>query len=80
MHHQPLGGLLGNSLLESAERLEPVISEIIGQCRSLGYDSVMMSGSGSTCFVLSEKDEDISALYEAMKERYEFVRKTTILS
>ena len=80
IHHQPLGDLLGNSLLESAERLQPVIREIIEHCRSLGYENVMMSGSGSTCFVLLEKDEDISALYEEMKNRYEFVRKTTILA
>ena len=78
--HQPLGRLLGNSLLESAERLQPVISEILEACRRRGYDSVMMSGSGSTCFVLHERDHDISPLYESMKNRYEFVRKASILT
>lgn len=78
--HQPLGTLLGNSLLESAERIQPVIGVIIDDCRSQGYDSVMMSGSGSTCFVLHERDHDISSLYENMKNRYEFVRKASILT
>ncbi|MBO4218534.1 MAG: 4-(cytidine 5'-diphospho)-2-C-methyl-D-erythritol kinase [Erysipelotrichaceae bacterium] len=79
-NRQPLGGLLGNSLLESAQRLLPVIGEIIEECRSHGFESVMMSGSGSTCFVLQEDGQDISRLYESMKDRYDFVRKTAILT
>ena len=80
IRHEPLDELLGNSLQQSAFRLVPEIKKIIKQCRKLGYGNAIMSGSGSTCFVLFELDQDVHELEEKMQKQYPFVCKTAILT
>lgn len=71
--------LMGNSLEEPSLRLLPVIGEIKRDCLSLGADYALMSGSGSTVFVLSQNGKTLEKIERKMKERGFFVRKTRIL-
>lgn len=59
---------LGNSLEDSAMQLAPVIGTIKQQCRDMGFELVLMSGSGSTVYVLVDKDRDVSELKQKMTE------------
>ena len=77
--HQPLGPLLGNSLQPAAVSQLPVIEQIRQECIQLGFDQVLMSGSGSTVFVLAEMNADTSQLLQQMRRRYPFVYKTSIV-
>ena len=79
-NHRKLNGLLGNSLEDSAFALEREIWDIKHECIALGYENVLMTGSGSTVFVLTEKGEDISELEKIMKNKYSFVQKCEILA
>lgn len=71
---------LGNSLEEPAFRLCPLIKDVKYECMALGYDKVLMSGSGSTVFVLVEKDRDSSELEKIMKKKFKFVERTEIIT
>lgn len=79
VNHEKMNHLLGNSLMESATRMVPVINSIVNECREAGYDNSLMSGSGSTCFVLTEKGTDTSGLEEKLLQKYNFVMKTSTL-
>lgn len=76
--HSGLSEVMGNSLEESATRLLEDINVIKQQVRKAGFENVLMSGSGSTVFVLCEADEDPSELIEQMKNEWDFVIKTQI--
>ncbi len=71
---------LGNSLEEPAFRLCPLIKDVKYECMALGYDKVVMSGSGSTVIVLVEKDRDTSELEKIMKNKFRFVERTKIIT
>ena len=70
---------LGNSLEPAAVQLVAEIRTVKEQLTAMGFDGVLMSGSGSTVFGITRNqqllDESMNAL---RKERY-FVRKTRIL-
>ena len=78
MNHESLTELLGNSLEKAAVRLVPEIDEIKNGCRELGFKEVVMTGSGSTVFVLAEKGGHIKELIEKMQKKYDFVLETEI--
>lgn len=79
INNEPLKGILGNSLLYSAEKLVPEILDIIKECEERGYEDVVMTGSGSTVFVLLEKGQDCRDLIKFMEGKYPFVYRTSIL-
>jgi 4-diphosphocytidyl-2-C-methyl-D-erythritol kinase len=78
VNHEPLEELLGNSLEKAAIKLVPEIGEIKNRCRELGFKEVIMTGSGSTVFVLAEKERHLRELVEEMKKKYDFVLETEI--
>ncbi len=80
INNEPLKDLLGNSLLYSAKRLVPEVFQIIKECKEMGYEDVLMTGSGSTVFVLLEKGQDCKDLHQFMQEKYPFVLRTSILT
>ena len=59
---------LCNSLEYSAVEMLPVIEDIKEKCREAGYRNCLMSGSGSTVFVLIPAEDDASELKKAMAE------------
>lgn len=69
-----LDGLLGNSLEESALILNDEVSTIKKMLLELGGEHVLMSGSGSTVFALSEDAAKTYELYEKLKNSQYFVR------
>jgi len=69
---------LQNTLEQSAFKLVPVISQIKRELREFGFDKVLMSGSGSTVFALSENEELVSLAQTHFSSKYKFVRKTKI--
>lgn len=77
---QSIFELLGNSLQYSASRLCPQVDEIINEVKNKGYHNVLMTGSGSTVFVLAYENEDLDLLEKEMKKKYDFVYKTKILT
>lgn len=67
-------GLIGNSLEQPSLMLNKDISEIKRKLRALGAKNVLMSGSGSTVFAISENRSEIEPLYYLMKNDRYFVR------
>ena len=67
-----------NTLEQSAFKIVPEINTIKQELTQLGFDKVLMSGSGSTVFALSENDQLINSVEEILRTKYEFVRKTKI--
>ncbi|MGI6510410.1 MAG: 4-(cytidine 5'-diphospho)-2-C-methyl-D-erythritol kinase [Erysipelotrichaceae bacterium] len=80
INNESLKDLLGNSLLYSAEKLAPEVFQIIKECKEMGYEDVLMTGSGSTVFVLLEKGQDCKDLHQFMQKKYPFVLRTSILT
>ena len=80
VNKKSLKDLLGNSLLYSAEKLVPEVLQIIKECKEMGYEDVMMTGSGSTVFVLLEKGQDCKALQQYMQGKYPFVLRTSVIT
>ncbi|MDO4378466.1 MAG: 4-(cytidine 5'-diphospho)-2-C-methyl-D-erythritol kinase [Erysipelotrichia bacterium] len=80
LSRQPLKKILGNSLQYSAFLLNPEVENIICEVNKLGYANVLMSGSGSTVFVLGYDGENLDELKKIMQKKYAFVYKTTILT
>ncbi len=71
---------LGNSLEDAALQLVPEIKKVKESLIDLGFDGVLMSGSGSTVFGLTK---DHALLERASKQLYDqkyFVRRTSILT
>ena len=69
-----IDGLLGNSLQESSMRINKDICIIIEELKEAGLTNVLMSGSGSTVFAISENEEDIKRVYKEFYGRQYYVR------
>lgn len=74
-----INGLLGNSLEQSALILNSDIASIKDKLKSFGVGEVLMSGSGSTVFCISEDKEAVKQLYNHMKHDRYYVRFTRTL-
>lgn len=79
LKHEGLEKVMGNSLQKPAISLLPAIGDIINECRKLGYEKVLMSGSGSAVFVLTERNEDVRKILKTFKKKYKFAAKYHIL-
>lgn len=77
---KPIKDLLGNSLQYSAFLIAPEIEEIINEVKKMGFENVLMSGSGSTVFVLTDNNDKLNQLEQIMQKKYDFVYKTAILT
>ncbi len=77
--HQPFSHLLGNSLQRAAVKMLPEIEEILSDCKQAGYDNSLMTGSGSTCFVMVEEGTNLDDFARKMGNKYNFVYKTHLL-
>lgn len=69
---------LGNSLEQSAFELVPEIKAIKQDLLNLGFDGVLMSGSGSTVFGLTQNEELLDRGAKIMAKKASFVKKTKI--
>lgn len=70
---------LGNTLEQPAFAIVPEIKKIKNELLQDGFDSVLMSGSGSTIFAITRSKELIKTAYEKYHHRGYFVEKTNIL-
>lgn len=74
--------MIGNDLEESALRLVPAIKEFKAVLQEMGFDAVLMSGSGSTVFALS-RDENLlergRQYFLRQNELTEVADKTTVI-
>ena len=71
---------LGNSLEDVSMDLVPEIKDVRQQLKDLGFDGVLMSGSGSTVFGITQSRRLLSAACDTMRQRGYFTRMTRILS
>lgn len=71
---------LGNTLEQPSMQLVPEIAKIKAKLLELGMDGVLMSGSGSTVFGLTQSEECLNHAAIEMKKIASFVRKTKILT
>lgn len=71
---------LGNSLEDAALQLVPEIRQVKEGLKALGFDGVLMSGSGSTVFGITRDREILTDAADFFKERKFFVRMTRILT
>lgn len=69
----------GNTLEQSAFRMVPEVAHLKQELLALGFPFVLMSGSGSTVFAISEDKMLLHKAYEIMKLRYPFVEITKTL-
>lgn len=69
---------LQNSLEYSAFQMVPEISEIKTKLQQLGFDGVLMSGSGSTVFALTRNKQLLEQTAMDWKKLYPFVEITNI--
>lgn len=69
---------LGNTLEKTAIQLVPEIAEVKALLEGYGFDGVLMSGSGSTVFALSQDDELCTKALIELREKGYFVKKTRI--
>lgn len=67
---------LGNSLEEPSFKLVPEIKMIKDGLTELGFEGVLMSGSGSCVFAITKDDGILESGYFAMKKKYPFVLRT----
>ena len=72
-------GLLGNSLQGVAQKLNSDITAVIDTLNDIGAKNVLMSGSGSTVFTISENREEIFALYDKIKHLDYYIRFSKVL-
>ncbi len=79
LKHELTQDVMGNSLQQPAIKLVPVIADIINECRKAGFDKVLMTGSGSTVFVLHDGESDVAPFVRRMKKKYIFVINTQII-
>ena len=75
----PLDGLLGNSMQEVAMILNEEIREVIDCLKEAGARNILMSGSGSTVFCISENSQEIMRLYKVLRDSHSYVRFGKIL-
>ena len=67
-----------NTLESSAFKILPKIEDIKNELIHYGFPYVLMSGSGSTVFALSESQEFVEKAYSKYCNCYDFVEKTQI--
>ena len=79
-NYQGIVDALGNSLEGAALQLVPEIRQVKEALSLLGFDGVLMSGSGSTVFGITKDEALVDKTMELMRERKLFVRKTRILT
>lgn len=70
---------IGNTLEQSAFIITPIIKTIKEELISLGMDSVLMSGSGSTVFGITRDQTWLDQVEQEMKKKYSFVCQCEIL-
>lgn len=71
---------LGNSLEEAALQLVPEIRQVKEALTALGFDGVLMSGSGSTVFGITKDEELVENAMNLLRAQKLFVRRTHILT
>ena len=69
---------LGNSMENAAMTLVPEIRKAKQDLLDLGFDGVLMSGSGSTVFGITKDIELLDRSIDILKKKRYFVRKTTV--
>ena len=69
---------LGNSMENAAMTLVPEIRNAKQDLLELGFDGVLMSGSGSTVFGITKDVELLDRSIDILKKKKYFVRKTTV--
>ena len=69
---------LGNSMENAAMILVPEIRKAKQDLLDLGFDGVLMSGSGSTVFGITKDTELLERSIDVLKKKRYFVRKTTV--
>lgn len=69
----------GNTLEYSAFQMMPKLAEIKAELYDYGFPFVLMSGSGSTIFALSDHDDMVVQAVDHFKDRYPFVCATKTL-
>ena len=74
-----IDGLLGNSLQVVATKLNNDICDVLRVLDDVGARNVLMSGSGSTVFCISENKDEIIDLYDRIKHLNYYVRFSKIL-
>ncbi len=77
--YQRLVENLGNTLEEPSLKIVPEIQEIKTRLLELGFDGMLMSGSGSCVFGLTQNEELLNKGADSFKKDHYFVRKTNIL-
>ena len=70
--------MISNSLEYSAFQLVPEIAHIKERLQDMGFDAVLMSGSGSTVFAITKNKELLQAAYQNMNDGHNFVCQTRI--
>ena len=75
-----ISSYLGNSLQEPAFKLNSEIPVVIDLLKSHGLDKVLMSGSGSAVFGLSEDYNQIQEVYKKIENSGYYVRFSEIIS
>ena len=76
---QSLNNLLGNSLEEPSLKLNREIQTIKDSLIKNGATNVLMSGSGSSVFAISENKEEIESLYRCFSNSKYFIRYTKVI-
>lgn len=71
---------LGNSLEQSSFKIVPKIAHLKSQLIEYGFDTALMSGSGSTVFALTKNEELVDEAINDFHKKGYFVRKTKILT
>lgn len=69
---------LGNSMENAAMTLVPEIRKAKQDLLDLGFDGVLMSGSGSTVFGITKDVELLDRSIDILKKKKYFFRKTTV--
>lgn len=78
INQQQISAYLGNSLMYCADQLVEEVGQIIEECKQLGFNDALMSGSGSCCFVLDKDKSALTKLAKIMKEKHKFVYLTSL--
>ena len=73
-----LSSVISNSLEYSAFQLVPEIADIKHQLQSIGFEAVLMSGSGSTVFAITRKKELLRQAEKRFHNKTYFVCCTAI--
>ncbi|MFV0379209.1 MAG: 4-(cytidine 5'-diphospho)-2-C-methyl-D-erythritol kinase [Anaerorhabdus sp.] len=77
--HNKIKANLLNSLEEPALRINKKINAVKNELKELGFDLVLMSGSGATVFALSKDKRLIREAHKIMKSKKYFTRATKTL-